>query len=476
MPDVADAKENHEYILIEYEQDGETIKSKRFYLFYDGAYHEDRAAGVSLDGYATEQYVDDGLADKATQSSVLALQSTTEDLRLANEGTQAELTQFKSDVAIDLGGITERLDNDETAIADRYTKDEIDTEMAKKGNAIISFDDEYQYLQIRDDNGTDIGFSQETANTVRVQEYAKDDRGQVQKIFDETLTSKAYVDDALDNKQDALESGVNIKTVNGNDITGEGNIQIRSGVGDEYDLTAMPSYNEIAADIADHKLRYIGGNWQVRSIAKEASDITLTAVYSDQKREYKFEMGDPDAPLPEPWTFYDGYTNDSTMRIGVSPEKYVSHRLGNGGFAEYALYDDSIKFRQAQAQGQTPFEKTYTIGTHFEVGVEKWYGTYTDENGETFQAYSKMLYIPALPAVAGVTTYPHGVSGIKQILQIYGFCSNGFVMNAPRQTVTDNITVYQASKSETNKNISIEVGKDRSNLSAYVVMVYAKNN
>lgn len=64
-------------------------------------------------------------------------------------------------------------------------------------NAKITFDDEYQYLQIIDGNGTDIGFSQDTANTVRIQEYAKDDRGQVQTIFNETLTSKTYVDGAV---------------------------------------------------------------------------------------------------------------------------------------------------------------------------------------------------------------------------------------------------------------------------------------
>jgi len=64
-------------------------------------------------------------------------------------------------------------------------------------NAKITFDNEYNYLQIRDGNGTDIGFSQDTADTVRIQEYAKDDRGQVQKIFDETLTSKTYVDGAV---------------------------------------------------------------------------------------------------------------------------------------------------------------------------------------------------------------------------------------------------------------------------------------
>ena len=97
---------------------------------------------------------------------------------------------------------TEMSDTSENAVQNKVIKAYVDTEVAKKGNAKITFDNEYQYLQIRDDNGTDIGFSQETANTVRVQEYAKDDRGQVQKIFDETLASKTYVDDALDEKAD----------------------------------------------------------------------------------------------------------------------------------------------------------------------------------------------------------------------------------------------------------------------------------
>ena len=102
----------------------------------------------------------------------------------------------------------------------------VDTEVAKKGNAKITFDNEYQYLQIRDNNGTDIGFSQETANTVRVQEYAKDDRGQVHAVFDETLASKTYVDGALADKQDTLTSGTNIKSINGESILGSGNMKV----------------------------------------------------------------------------------------------------------------------------------------------------------------------------------------------------------------------------------------------------------
>lgn len=111
-------------------------------------------------------------------------------------------------------------------------------------------------------------------------------------------------------------------------------------------------------------------------------------------------------------------------------------------------------------------------GMNLEVGVEKWYGTYTAD-GVTYQVYSKLLDIGALPSAAGVTQYPHGITGIKQILQISGFTNDGFVMNAPRQNAQDNISIYQAQKSG---NIAVEVGKDRSSKSGFVMLIYAKNN
>lgn len=111
-------------------------------------------------------------------------------------------------------------------------------------------------------------------------------------------------------------------------------------------------------------------------------------------------------------------------------------------------------------------------GNNFEVGVEKWYGTYK-ENGVTYQVYSKLLDIGALPSAAGTTQYPHGITGIKQILQISGVTNDGFVMNAPRQNAQDNISIYQAQKSG---NIVVEVGKDRSSKTGFVMLIYAKNN
>ena len=56
-------KENHEYVVIEYEQDGTTIKSETHYLFYGGAYHQKSTGGVSLDGYATEDFVNNKTAN-----------------------------------------------------------------------------------------------------------------------------------------------------------------------------------------------------------------------------------------------------------------------------------------------------------------------------------------------------------------------------------------------------------------------------
>lgn len=131
-----------------------------------------------------------------------------------------------------------------------------------------------------------------------------------------------------------------------------------------------------------------------------------------------------------------------------------------------------ILTKRSDADGDYGWGTGGGSGTHFEVGAEKWYGTYT-EGGVTYQVYSKLINIGALPSAAGATQYPHGITGIKQILQISGFTNDGFVMNAPRQNSQDNISIYQAQKAG---NIVVEVGKDRSGKTGFVMMIYAKNN
>lgn len=307
--------------------------------------------------------------------------------------------------------------------------------------------------------------------------------------------------------QDKLVSGTNIKTINNQSLLGSGNINIEGGsIGyidydsvtfDEaaeilannttlflklnnvdlpiifYDIDTSTNYIRIAAissSVADIRARR---NAMIYSVAvefrKHITEGTLRSYYAVSIQE-RLISGNNIKTI----------NNQSLLGSG-------NISIQGGGTVDTAMSDTSENAVQnkviksyvdtADTNLQNQLDTlTGRVGQNFEVGKEKWYGTYTDENGITYQVYSKMVYIPALPSTPGITTYSHGVSNIKQILSIYGFTTDGFVLNAPRQVASDNITIYQASKSSSNQTFSIEVGKDRSSKKAYVVMIYAKNN
>lgn len=423
-----------------------------------------------------------------------------------NNYTTSDKDKLASLENYDDTALAARVTANETAIADRYTKAEADALLADKADKATTYTKTETDALLDGKSSFDIAtistagggsevhatLSQDT-DTANINYYKTtelpnalnlnvgDDAFRIpttgyadEKAAQAQSNAQTYADLKLTQKQDTLVSGQNIKTINGNDITGAGNVQIRVGVGDEYDINNMPSYNEIAADIANHQLRYIEGNWQVRGISwsDESNVVSLWAAYDRQSKTYDFEPTGKDDPLPEPYSITDGYTNVPYLGVTSSPFRGVTFTYNNDGFARYELNDDSIKFSQREPNKQTVFEKTYTIGANFEVGAEKWYGTYRVD-GVTYQVYSKLLDIGPLPSAAGVTNYPHGITGIKQILQINGFTNDGFVMNAPRQTAADNISIYQAQKSG---NIAVEVGKDRSSKTGFVMLIYAKNN
>lgn len=173
----------------------------------------------------------------------------------------------------------------------------------------------------------------------------------------------------------------------------------------------------------------------------------------------------------------DTFINNTTAtieRVEIEGEKFLNQD-GVGAIRDW------VKSQTGSLSSLTTTNKDNLVnainevagnsGVNFEVGVEKPYGTYK-EGGVTYPVYSKIVYISALPSTAGITNYPHGITNIKQILAVYGSCSNSMVMNAPRQNNQDNICIYQVQKSG---NIAIEVGKDRSSISAYVTLIYAKN-
>lgn len=239
---------------------------------------------------------------------------------------------------------------------------------------------------------------------------------------------------AIGGKQDTLVSGTNIKTVEGQSLLGSGDIALPKIVGSDWGVAKTGTVPiKIYSGTG-------GANIDISDLGFSSIDNYIAVANNDDSTMY-FANARRISATELRIVCYHRSSIEESANINVNYAVFAKGYGGNGG-------------------------------VHFEVGAEKWYGTYT-EDGVTYQVYSKIVYIPALPAEAGITNVPHGITGIKQILAVQGFCSNSMIMNAPRQNLQDNISIYQVQKGG---NIAIEVGKDRSSVSAYVTLIYAKNN
>ena len=256
-------------------------------------------------------------------------------------------------------------------------------------------------------------------------------------------------------------------------------------VGLTIDTTNPCSFNEFTAAFGQKPV-WINGLLVVGYVDEDTSVHIYTTPYKTNVTAvnywtYNFTSNDHTQPMVYNSRSYSEMTPDFDTSVGSTRSSASIHR-DNDWFtmthdSSTDLVDTRIKRGVSQLDFQIPtkdYVDAHSGGVNFAVGQERWYGTYTDENNVTYQTYSKTIFIPALPSAAGITTYPIGVTNIKQIIDIFGTTTDGFKLNAPRQTVSDNITIYQVSKGS--QTFSIEVGKDRSNKSAYVTIIYAKNN
>lgn len=268
-------------------------------------------------------------------------------------------------------------------------------------------------------------------------------------IHDESMPdtyTKAQTDEriaaALKAKQDTLVSGTNIKTVNNRSLLGGGDITIGGSGGGGVDFGV--------ASVSG------GGGTETSAVIEKGEDSMRVSFV---------KSNDPSVPI--------NYVN-----LGIAGENLAfatAAHVGDQLDGKQARLESGVNIRTVNGNSLLGSGNLDVGETNFEVGAEKWCGTYKEE-GVTYQVYSNIVKIDALPSAAGITNYPHGITGIKQILSAYGFTTDGFVLNAPRQNAQDNIAIYQVGKSASSGSIAIEVGKDRSSKQAYVCLVYAKNN
>lgn len=108
------------------------------------------------------------------------------------------------------------------------------------------------------------------------------------------------VSGSVETKQETLQSGVNIKTINGNSVLGSGNIEIQGGGGveqdyvDQHDAETLQSAKDYASgytyssDDIDDKLSDKANSGDVETLVEEA--VVMAQGYIDSKLEEKQDV------------------------------------------------------------------------------------------------------------------------------------------------------------------------------------------
>lgn len=111
------------------------------------------------------------------------------------------------------------------------------------------------------------------------------------------------------------------------------------------------------------------------------------------------------------------------------------------------------------------------LGMHSDIYSldEKKVGTWIDGK----PVYQKVVYISSLPNNA-TTNYPHGISDISAIVGMDSFVkwSSGWIANLPLVVSGDDTETITASAGLT--NIQVVTNKNRTSMSAYIVLRYTK--
>lgn len=273
--------------------------------------------------------------------------------------------------------------------------------------------------------------------------------------------TKAETDALLDDKQDTLVSGTNIKTINGQSVVGSGNLVLHQGVGDGLDLNDMPSYNELQQMLNNNALLYIDGNWLVAGLMVEASTAQVVGTYADDVRYYSFDTNDDlDAPLIYNNTYTEGSSPKPDMVVNAGAvQPYGSFQRGDGQGVTLWGLANGININFTDQQGRTQ-NKAYTItpsytvdkpeGSPTQLGNVVQVGNFTGADGTTYGIFEFYYRTSALPAADTTKVFP-----LTPLLDDYtildfvdatGVTDNGHFIGSGRTDGTNRIIVQQFSK------------------------------
>lgn len=213
------------------------------------------SAEPNLAGYATETWVDNHYQPKGSYLTSVPSEYVTEsELNDAIAGlgggdvpyvviTTQSATSTTLQYTGDLNGVINAIKNKTPYNAYFYNK------ATYYGVRYALYEVDFVYYDSTNNNGTFYVHSEGGGGQHRVNNLPFTFDGENYKLGDITYVAENYATvSQLNNKQDTLVSGTNIKTINGESILGSGNIVIEGGSGGNTDLTGYATEDWVSAN------------------------------------------------------------------------------------------------------------------------------------------------------------------------------------------------------------------------------------
>lgn len=173
--------------------------------------------------------------------------------------------------------------------------------------------------------------------------------------YDEQMSDKVYlIKDAENVYQAPLVSGTNIKTINGNSILGEGNIEIQGGGTSEHQNITQAEYDALTPEQKQADIVYFITDADVvyatQEQVQEVGNSVNTLSSRVETTETEINNIKNAGYATQTWVSSQGYLTEHQSLVGYATENYVNNKISELNIDDYLkiadLPDYSVKFTE----------------------------------------------------------------------------------------------------------------------------------
>ena len=288
-------------------------------------------------------------------------------------------------------------------------------------------------------------------------------------IYTYTITNEVWASNSY-GFQELLNSGVNIKTINGETLLGSGDIEIG---GDNVFIFTLSSatesgfFDSLLEAVRSKKIIILDDNTLIGGTYKIC--VHASTSFAPSTQSYHIDLN-----------FYESlWSNEEQkykarieiLKINTNSTKFIVSYID---VQESLVSGQNIKTINGESiLGSGDIE--ISASNEFVLDGETVIGSYKDENNVEYTVYRKVVDVGNLPNTTSKTV-AHGLAGVvKEFLSIRGVAkssNNNLPLPSCSVDPTAENNIYLGVGPN---NITITTGKDRSSFNGKVILEYIKN-